>query len=656
MHIGLKRSMGMVIAICLACILLAPIVGARPGAPDERRGAEAPVVVDDADATSSMQGTGGGGLTAQIVLQPDASSPDLVQDARIMEWYPDQSVGTDGALQIQAPSGAIRTLMRWDLSTLTEMEVQSARLGLYAFYRTHDAGTWAFDISAHAVRAPWDEQSVTWNHASQGVPWGQPGCNQLGVDRDAASVDSVRLTQNSLVHNWYEWDITPLVQAWIDAPEENHGLLFIARGERVRYDFWSSEGSSPSLRPKLTIDYVEQEPTPTPSPTATNTPTATPTFTATPTSLYSPTPTMTSPPTATPTATRVTDDWIDLDHAIAACCQPGPGCVFQGDTTNKPNNAEYYGEGNSPPTWPYTGGEDVYIVRTSRLGDIEVRLTSWSVDLDIFLLYESHPAALLAWHDRVITRSNLAPGTYYVVVDGYNGYRGPYTLTLICGNEPTVTPTLTSTPTPTATVTPTNTPAYTYYPLLFRQATPTPTVTPTPTETLLPSPTPTIAAFDVAVNCGSTEGHPASDGFYYQPDQPFEPGGWGYWYAQYCDDCVYSTTNAIGATGDDRLYQTHRYAMTTYTFTVPPGRYEVVLHFAEIFQYIKVGDRVFSVIIEGETVLSHFDMLAEGLRNRAGVKRFEVDVHGELLNIGFRAESDHYAPAINAIRVSRIGG
>ncbi len=644
MHIGLKRALGMIVALCLACILLVPMVGARPGAPDDRRGAEAPVV-EDADVISSLQGTGGGGLTAQIVLQPDASSPDLVQDARIAEWLPDQPGGTDGALQVQAPSGAIRTLIWWDLSTFTEMEVQSARLGLYAFFRTHEAGTWDFDVSAHAVRAPWEEKSVTWNHASQGVTWGQPGCNQLGVDRDAASVDSVRFTQNSLVGSWYEWDITTLVQAWIDAPEENYGLLLIASGDRVRYDFWSSEGSLPSLRPKLTIDYVKQEPTPTPTNTPTNTPTATPTFTATPTSLHSP----------TPTATRATDDWIDLDEAIHACCQPGPGCVIPGDTTNKPNNAKYYGDGSGPPTWPYTGGEDVYIVDITKQGNMEIRLDALSVDLDIFLLWGPHPVSLLAWDDRMISRS-LAPGRYYVVVDGYNGYRGPYTLTLICGSEPTVTPTLTSTPTSTATMTPTNTPAYTHYPLVFRQSTPTPTVTPTPTQTPLPSPTPTIAAYDVAVNCGSTQGYWASDGFYYQPDQPFAPGGWGHWSAVYCGTCVYSTTSVIEATGDVPLYQTHRYAMDTYAFTVPPGRYEVVLHFAEIFRFVSVGQRVFSVTIEGETVLNHFDMLAHGLRNRAGVHRFEVDVHGDMLHVGFRAESPAYAPAINAIRVSRIGG
>jgi hypothetical protein len=650
-HIGLKRSIGAIIAVCLISILLAPIVGARPGSPDERRGAEVPVV-DDADATPSMQGVEGHAMPlAQIVLQPDASSPDLVHDARIIEWYPDLNMGADGALQVQAPSGAIHTLIRWDLATFAGMEVQNARLGLYAFYRIPDTGTWAFDVSAYGVKVPWQEQSVTWNQASEGVPWGEPGAGEWGVDLDATVVDSVTFTQDSPVQAWYEWDITSLVQAWIDAPEENHGLLLRATGNRVRYDFWSSEAPSSSLRPKLTIDYIQQVPTATPTPTATNTPTLTPT------SAHSPTPTGTNTPTPLPTSTRLNADWIDLSQVTPAYCQPNPGAIFHGDTTGKPNNAEFYGDGSKPPTWTYPGGEDVYVVHITNLGDMDVRLDYWgNIDLDVLLLYDAHPAALLTWGERRITQSNLAPGTYYVVVDGYGGSHGPYTLTLICSNEPTPTPTMTLTPSPSPTPSPTNTPAYSFYPLLLRESTPTPTVTPTPTRTLTPTLSPTIAVFDVAVNSGSSQGYWASDGHYYRPDQPYQPGGWGYWYAQHCSDCVYSTKNAIGETEDEPLYQSHRYAMNTYTFTVPPGRYEVVLHFAEIFPFLRVGDRVFSVTIAGQTFMHRFDMLAAGLRNQAGIRRFEVDVHGTVLDIGFIKESDQpYWPAINAIRVSRLG-
>jgi len=92
-----------------------------------------------------------GSGSAQVVLQPDGSNPDLVRDARIMNWYPDDRFGGDGALQAQPPTGEIRALLRWDVSSLGSVQVQSAKLGLYAFYRSQDSGTWAFDIDAYGL-------------------------------------------------------------------------------------------------------------------------------------------------------------------------------------------------------------------------------------------------------------------------------------------------------------------------------------------------------------------------------------------------------------------------------------------------------------------------------------------------------------------------
>ncbi|MBC7236226.1 MAG: DNRLRE domain-containing protein [Chloroflexi bacterium] len=644
MNGALKRFVGLMVLACALVILLAPGVSARPdplvGRRDGLRGA------GGIDPTAPVEPAEMLAL-GQIVLQPGTAYPGILQDARIMEWYPTQNGGHDGALQIQAPTGAIRTLMRWDLSVLAGKEINSARLGLYAFYRSQSAGTWAFDIAVYRVLVPWAEGSVTWNEASEGMAWGAAGCDQLGVDRDAIPIDSLHFTQESGVYAWYEWDITELAREWVEHPEENHGLILIATGSRVRYDFWAAEASAPTLRPKLIVEYSEEEPTPTPS--------LTPTTTLTPTASRYMTPTPTELPSATPTATRPTTDWIDISKAVNACCLPGQGCVFSGNTTGKPSNADYYGNGNPP--WPYTGGEDVYILRKTVVGDLELRLDYWSGDFDIFLLYEPHPAALLAYGDRGLTYRNLAPGTYYIVVDGYQGSRGAYTLNMICSGEPTPTPTLTFTPSPTWTPSPTNTRAFSYYPLLYRQPTPTSTATATPTATLIPSPTPTFSAFDIAVNCGSDKGYTASDGYYYQPDQPYAPGGWGFWDAEGCGHCVYSVKSGIEGTDDDPLYQTYRYAMETYTFTVPPGRYRVFLHFAEIFRFVSVGQRVFSVTLEGQTVLEDYDMLAAGLRMKAGVIVRDIDVQDDVLDIGFiKRSSEDFWPAVNAIRVSRVGG
>jgi hypothetical protein len=117
---------------------------------------------------------------------------------------------------------------------------------------------------------------------------------------------------------------------------------------------------------------------------------------------------------------------------------------------------------------------------------------------------------------------------------------------------------------------------------------------------------------------------------------------------------VWSTTNNIYGTEDDVVFQTHRYAMTEYRFNVPAGRYEVRLHFAEVFPYAHVGNRVFAVELEGQRVMNGFDMVALGFKYTAHTETFTTDVTDGILNVSFVSQSA-YAPAINGIRVTRVG-
>jgi hypothetical protein len=311
--------------------------------------------------------------------------------------------------------------------------------------------------------------------------------------------------------------------------------------------------------------------------------------------------------------------------------------VFYGDTTGKPNRIERYGDLD----WPETGPEDIYVLHKTVVSDLIVTLSYASGDLDVFLLWDAHPSALLEGADRTFTRRNLAPGTYYILVDGYDGSYGPYTLEVYCEGEPTPTPTKTLLPTPT------NTPVFGYWPLLLRQ----PTLTPTPTP--IPTPTPTLQPYAQAVNCGATVGFWASDGHRYAPDQPFSAGSWGW----EVEGGVWSVSEEIVGTLDDPLYQSHRYAMNAYRFSVPPGRYEVLLRFAEIFFLARVDYRVFAVDIEGQRILDHFDVrkFAGGLY-RPFDELIYVDTADGVLDIRFVKQSEHdYWPIISAIRVTRVG-
>jgi glucose/arabinose dehydrogenase len=94
----------------------------------------------------------------------------------------------------------------------------------------------------------------------------------------------------------------------------------------------------------------------------------------------------------------------------------------------------------------------------------------------------------------------------------------------------------------------------------------------------------------------------------------------------------YTNTVAINSTENDALYQTERYGNFTYEIPVhDPGTYLIRLHFAEIYYGVKVsgghGDRVFNVNIEGNPVLSNFDILNEVAPATALIKEFEVQIN-----------------------------
>lgn len=188
-------------------------------------------------------------------------------------------------------------------------------------------------------------------------------------------------------------------------------------------------------------------------------------------------------PTITPTATSVPA--IDVGGAAPAVC----GSVIQANNRAGVANVKRYG---CFPAWAEDGPELVYRVDLTRSQLLTASLLTTTADLDLFLLTTAYPASCVAAGDTYLTYE-APPGVYYLVVDGYEGATGDFSLRLTCPQEPvqatptptftptstpTVTPTFTPGPTPTATMTPM--PALAYLPLTLRQPAPTPTATPTP--------------------------------------------------------------------------------------------------------------------------------------------------------------------------------
>jgi hypothetical protein len=162
----------------------------------------------------------------------------------------------------------------------------------------------------------------------------------------------------------------------------------------------------------------------------------------------------------------------------------------------------------------------------------------------------------------------------------------------------------------------------------------------------LPAATDAVAYYQ-AVNCGGPA-YTTLLGDFYSADQAYTAGSWGYTGGQ-----ITSVANAIANTDDDVLYQSERYNLTGYSFDVPSGNFDVTLRLAEIYQYAIISGRVFSVQIEGQTVVSNLDVMARAGQFAALDLVYTVPVTDGQLNIVFVPGAG--APAINAIAVRGSG-
>ena len=155
--------------------------------------------------------------------------------------------------------------------------------------------------------------------------------------------------------------------------------------------------------------------------------------------------------------------------------------------------------------------------------------------------------------------------------------------------------------------------------------------------------------FTLRINCGATEPYTDKAGNTWLADQGMETGKeWG------AVDGLTIDRGDISITGTDvpKIYQTERYSMEGYKFTVPNGKYTVRLHFAETYDGITAeGQRIFSVSINGQSVLNDFDPFKEaGGYQKPVVKTIEdVSVTNGQLAIGFTVNIQN--PEINGIEI-----
>jgi hypothetical protein len=192
-------------------------------------------------------------LSNTTLIQP---GPGDVKDTWIWDDE-DYSHGDTGELRAnETTTWDQRILIEFtDLSALSDAAtINSAKLGLYR-YDTYSSDSVTLD--AHQITSSWTED-VTYST--------QPSFN---------STAESSVTVSGTADGWYEWDITNLVQQWIDGSATNYGVAIFDHGTGFYQRFVSSDNATAtepswalpptgaSYRPYLDVDF-----TPIPAPGA----------------------------------------------------------------------------------------------------------------------------------------------------------------------------------------------------------------------------------------------------------------------------------------------------------------------------------------------------------------------------------------------------
>ncbi|GAB2607012.1 hypothetical protein GCM10027067_18140 [Pseudactinotalea suaedae] len=158
-----------------------------------------------------------------------------------------------------------------------------------------------------------------------------------------------------------------------------------------------------------------------------------------------------------------------------------------------------------------------------------------------------------------------------------------------------------------------------------------------------------VSAYQVAVNAGGAE-HTDADELTWSADQALAGNAWG-WVGQRSE--VETTTDAIGGTSEDALYQSRRTGSFSYVFDdAPAGTYEITLGFAEFDELYGERERLFDVLVDGEYQLVALDVAEDVGGLYADRYVLVVEHDGGDLEVEFLNRRSYEYPIVNALSVT----
>jgi hypothetical protein len=250
------------------------------------------------------------GNVQELVLQQGLDGYQGFEDTFINDWDREQNYHADWNVHLRSQN-VKRILLKADVNVLPPGTIVEE--AIITLFLAHESQALMY-AQVYEMLTEWNDREATWLVRRAGVPWGMMGANAIGIDRGSTVIDERHIfpTIASYPNYPFDFDVTTLVQSWVNAPLSNYGLMIESDTvASTEYRFRSSEHSDVHLRPKLTIRFRGGEPI-TPTPTTTGPATATPTPSNTP---IPGTPTATATPSQTPIYGRLTGRaFVDANH------------------------------------------------------------------------------------------------------------------------------------------------------------------------------------------------------------------------------------------------------------------------------------------------------------------------------------------------------
>mgnify|MGYP001177181361 FL=1 len=166
-----------------------------------------------------------------------------VPDATIDSSISNSNLGNNGRLDLgisSGGSGESMTLLTFDLSELPFPAAMTPTNVLLSLYRYGVNGTSSQTVSVHACDT-FDEGSVTWNTA--------PSCSSAEVTRSTLLIFPP--------NGWQEWDLTSLAQSNIANGNNTLSIMLKSVGTPASGHSFYDNSYSDSIKPKLTLEYVD---------------------------------------------------------------------------------------------------------------------------------------------------------------------------------------------------------------------------------------------------------------------------------------------------------------------------------------------------------------------------------------------------------------